>query len=162
MALLFDPYDPFPTPSRDLAKTAEDFIVGWARDAPRGVALLVHLPRDEISDASETALKEAIRRHFTYRADRVRGDLQELFRYGRISLAVGLAVLGLCVLGGRMIGVMFADGPAARFFSEGLIILGWVANWRPIEIFLYDWWPLLQRRRLFQRIAAAQVAIRLN
>ena len=49
-----------------------------------------------------------------------------------------------------------------RRVSATFFILGWVANWRPIEIFLYDWWPLLQRRRLFQRLAAAQVAIRPN
>ncbi len=22
------------------------------------------------------------------------------------------------------------------------MIIGWVAMWRPIEIFLYDWWPI--------------------
>jgi hypothetical protein len=41
-----------------------------------------------------------------------------------------------------------------------LIILGWVANWRPIEIFLYDWWPLAQRRRLYLRLASAPVEVR--
>lgn len=164
VALLFDPFDPFPTPSRDLAKTAEEFIVGWARETPETAPLriLVHLPSAEIAVDSERTLREAIRRHFDYRADRVRGDLQELLHYGRISLAVGLTVLGLCVLGGRVIGTMVADSPISRFFTEGLIILGWVANWRPIEIFLYDWWPLVQRRRLFQRLAAADVNIRAN
>jgi hypothetical protein len=24
--------------------------------------------------------------------------------------------------------------------EESLLIFGWVANWRPIEIFLSDWW----------------------
>jgi hypothetical protein len=43
--------------------------------------------------------------------------------------------------------------------DEGLIILGWVANWRPLEIFLYDWWPLARRRRLFQRLAEMPVEV---
>lgn len=35
-----------------------------------------------------------------------------------------------------------------------------VANWRPIEIFLYDWWPLARRRDLFRRLAAAKVELK--
>jgi hypothetical protein len=30
----------------------------------------------------------------------------------------------------------------ANVFREGLLIGGWVAMWRPIEVFLYDWWPI--------------------
>ena len=37
---------------------------------------------------------------------------------------------------------------------------GWVANWKPIEIFLYDWWPLARRRDLYRRLAAARVEVR--
>jgi hypothetical protein len=48
----------------------------------------------------------------------------------------------------------------ALILREGLIILGWVANWRPIEIFLYDWWPLVRKRRLLERLADATVIVR--
>jgi hypothetical protein len=41
--------------------------------------------------------------------------------------------------------------------SEGLLILGWVAMWRPVEIFLHDWWPELGKRKLFDRIAHMQI-----
>ena len=37
-----------------------------------------------------------------------------------------------------------------QFSNESLILLAWVANWRPIEIFLYDWLPLLRRRNLYR------------
>jgi hypothetical protein len=43
--------------------------------------------------------------------------------------------------------------------GEGLIILGWVANWRPLEIFLYEWWPIARRRNLYARLAAAEIAL---
>jgi hypothetical protein len=51
---------------------------------------------------------------------------------------------------------------AAHFIEEGFIIIGWVAYWRPLEIFLYDWWPLAQQRKLYRRIAAAPVAVRFD
>jgi hypothetical protein len=41
--------------------------------------------------------------------------------------------------------------------SEGLSILGWVAMWRPVEIFLYDWWPEIGKRRLFDRLASMPI-----
>ncbi|HKQ14338.1 MAG TPA: hypothetical protein VJT80_12965 [Steroidobacteraceae bacterium] len=40
---------------------------------------------------------------------------------------------------------------------EITLILGWVAMWKPVEIFLYDWWPDLDRRRLVERIAHMQI-----
>jgi hypothetical protein len=83
-----------------------------------------------------------------------------MFRIGRLSLAIGLAVLALCVLVGQAALVLIGSGPAGRILWEGLIILGWVANWRPIEIFLYDWWPLVRRRRLFQRLSQSTVETR--
>jgi hypothetical protein len=50
-------------------------------------------------------------------------------------------------------------GTVSRFFEEGLIILGWVANWRPIQTFLYDWWPVARRRDLYRRLAKASVKL---
>ncbi|MBS0383901.1 MAG: hypothetical protein JSS00_00965 [Proteobacteria bacterium] len=161
IAHLFDPFDPFPLPSRDLAKGAEDFITGWARELPHDapIEIVIHLPRSEAESDAAKGLQDAIARHFAYRAERVGGDVHELFRVGRLSLAIGLAVLVLCVAGGRILIGAFGDTPLTRVLAEGLSILGWVANWRPIEIFLYDWWPLLQRRRLLQRIAGSPVSI---
>jgi hypothetical protein len=46
--------------------------------------------------------------------------------------------------------------------SESLWIGGWVAMWRPMEIFLYDWWPLLRRIRLLRRLAVMEVRLELS
>jgi hypothetical protein len=158
-AHLFDPLDPFPIPSRDLSKTAEDFIVGWAREFPKdaSIRILMHIPREEMKTTEAADLKSAFANHFTQRVRSVSGDLNEMFRIGRRSLVIGLAVLVACVLGGQAALLVMGDSPAGRILWEGLIILGWVANWRPIEIFLYDWWPLVRRRRLFRRLSQATV-----
>lgn len=50
-------------------------------------------------------------------------------------------------------------GQLGSMIEEGLIILSWVANWRPIEIFLYDWWPIVRHRNLLLRLSNADVAI---
>lgn len=157
---LFDAFDPFPIPSRDLSQAAEDFIVGWARELPREAPLRIriHAPMQETANDG-AVLREAFANHFRYRARRMSGDIQELFAFGRLSLAIGLAVLALCVVAARSVFAVIGDANLARVVSEGLLILGWVANWRPIELFLYDWWPIMRRRKLYQRLAAASVEL---
>jgi hypothetical protein len=38
-----------------------------------------------------------------------------------------------------------------------LTIAGWVAMWRPMEIYLYDWWPLRRKSRLYQKLSQMPV-----
>ena len=42
---------------------------------------------------------------------------------------------------------------------EGLLIVGWVAMWRPLEVFLYDWWPIRAEAHLFDRLSTMPVRI---
>lgn len=158
---LFESFDPMPFRERDLDRNAEEYIVGWARELPRRsrIRIRVHLPQAEASHETAEAVREAFSRYFHYRAETTAGSLSELFRIGRYSLLVGLLLLALCLTAGEFVGRL----PGARHFAalakEGLIILGWVANWRPIEIFFYDWWPIVRRRRLFERLAQAKIEI---
>jgi len=56
-----------------------------------------------------------------------------------------------------VVAAFLADAPFRKIVEESFLILGWVANWRPLEIFLYDWWPLARRRDLYRRLSAAKV-----
>lgn len=158
---LFNTFDPTPFRDRDLDRDAEDHIVNWARELPRNVpiTIVVHLPIAETADKHAQDLSQALSRYFYYRAGISAGDLKELFRIGRYSLMVGFFVLAACLTAGRILRETFAEGELGRFLNEGLVILGWVANWRPIEIFLYEWWPIARRRNLFRRLAAAKITV---
>jgi len=158
---LFHTLDPMPFRDRDLDREAEDYIVGWARELPRKhpLRILVHMPASEALGEQAAELEQALQRYFAYRADTMTGELKELFRIGRYSLLIGIVVLGACLTLGHFLTGYIVVGDLGRYLNEGLIILGWVANWRPIEIFFYDWWPILRRRALFRRLAAAEVEI---
>lgn len=159
---LFDPFDPFPIPTRDLARGAEDFIVGWAQELPTGAALhiRVNLPDAAMAASEGGSLRAAIAGHFLYRARRTRSDMHELLMIAQMSLGIGLCVLAACTGLRQLVQSFVPSRSIAVFLAEGLVIVGWVANWRPIEILLYEWWPLLRRRRLFERLAAAEVELR--
>ena len=155
---LFHSLDPFPFRERDLDDDAEEFIVSWARELPtdQPLKIIVHLPDAQVSRPEAKELGAAITRYFNYRAHIVTLDLKELFRVGRQALAIGATVLSFSVLAGRAV-ANIAPGPVAQVVEESLLIFGWVANWRPIEIFLYEWWPIVRRRNLYRRLAAAEV-----
>jgi hypothetical protein len=156
---LFDTLDPMPFREKDLDREAEDYIVSWARELPRQapICIRVYLPADEAQSEQAKMLPQALGRYFSYRAEALRRDLGELFRIGRLSLAVGLVVLVLCVSGARI--AAQRGGQFGDLLREGLIILGWVANWRPIEIFLYEWWPIVRHRNLLRRLSKAEITV---
>ena len=157
---LFHSLDPLPYRERDLDERVEEYVVGWAGEMPSApVEIIIHLPQCEANREEAAHICEAVQNCFAYRAEVVGWELRDLFRVGRSSLAVGLAVLAICVLVGRALGDHFGTGYLGRFFDEGLIILGWVANWRPIQIFLYDWQPMVRRRKLLARLALATVRL---
>ena len=155
---LFNAIDPSPFRERDLDPRAEAFIVGWARELPRdaSLALRVHLERAGGRDDEATVLRGAVHEFFTQRASDSRRQLRELFRRGRISLAIALVFLGAAMAASDLIGGL----PRNRFaavLAEGLIIGGWVAMWRPLEIFLYDWWPIRRDAQLYDRLGEMPV-----
>jgi hypothetical protein len=50
-------------------------------------------------------------------------------------------------------------GAVGGIVRESLLIGGWVAVWRPLEVFLYDWWPVRARARLYDRLATMPVRV---
>jgi len=162
VAQLFHTLDPFPFRERDLDREAEDYIVGWARELPadRPIKIVIHFPDTVAQTNSARELTEAFGRYFADRSDAIRRDINELFRIGRLSLTIGVIILIACLMSAHFAVGLLLEGPFKRLAEESLLILGWVANWRPIEIFLYDWWPLVRRRALYLRLSKAIVESR--
>lgn len=159
---LFNAIDPSPFHERDLDPKAEEFIVDWSRtfpaDAP--LALVVYLEGHAEPSNDRVVLASAIREYFSQRAAASRRRLRELFRRGRISLAIALAFLAVSVIVGNALARYVAQTGAADVLREGFLIGGWVAMWRPLEVFLYDWWPIQAQARLFDRLSAMRVEIK--
>jgi hypothetical protein len=159
-AQLFNTLDPFPFPERDLSAEAERFIVEWARELPKDspIEILIHLQSGAAEAARTGDLADAITGWFEARAQAETRALHELFRDGRVGFLIGIGVLALCLLLSWFLSQRFEE-PFARVVSESFVIIGWVVIWRPAEIFLYDWLPLVRRRKLFDRLANAAVTV---
>jgi hypothetical protein len=78
---------------------------------------------------------------------------------GRRSLLIGVAFLAACLTASRLLfGV--GSGAFSSVGRESLTIGGWVAMWRPLGIYLYDWWPLLRRQRILKKLSQMPVEVR--
>jgi len=159
---LFDSLDPAPFRERDLDPKASEYIVDWARECPadRPLAMVVHLSLQPVAAGDALMLGEAVHEFYRGRAAATRQDLSRLFQTGRISLVIGLAFLAVAIVVGEALAALISKESYAGLVQETLIIGGWVALWRPLEIFLYDWWPLRSQARLYDRLAAMQVSLR--
>jgi len=158
---LFHSLDPTPFRERDLDPKAEEFIAEWARELHADVplALLIHVDRENASSEEIAMVRDAIRDYFGARANSVRRRLRLLLRVGRTSLLIGLVFLSTLILAGDLASAMLRDTRFGGVVRESLLIGGWVAMWRPLEIFLYDWWPMRAEARLFDRLSAMTVRL---
>jgi hypothetical protein len=161
LSQLFDTRDPSPFRERDLDPKADEFIVDSARELcsrrPREIVLHLHEAPDD-PDA-QRVVSDAIRTHFARRSEFSRRELRALMRRGLVSLAIGLTFLVTLFLIAQAGGLVTAETGFPSLVRESLLIIGWVAMWRPLEIFLYDWWPIAREQRLHDRLSRIEVRI---
>lgn len=157
---MFDTLDPSPFREQDLARSAEEYIVESVKELHGAVPsqLVVHLD-GPISGDDERVLANAVHAHFARRAQHLRLNLRALMRQGVISLAIGVTFLVVFFIIGQAVVRMLGESPWSTLARESLLIGGWVAMWRPLEIFLYAWWPLLGERRMHERLSRIQVRV---
>ncbi len=157
---LFNSLDPTPFLNKDLDRACEAFIENWALSLPdeSHLHIIVHVENLTDATAAGELVSEAIHNYYGYKIELVQGQLRQLLGLGRTSLAVGLVFVTSCLLLAEAFASVLpvAAGKIAR---ESLTIIGWVALWRPIQIFLYDWWPLKKRIRVFHNLQFARVSV---
>jgi hypothetical protein len=161
MRQLFNAMDPAPFRERDLDPNAETYIVEWARETRPGepLRLVVHLGREAAPAGQESMLRDAVDGYFKQRATSTWRELRQLFRVGRISLVIGLAFLAGAIVTGEFVAGLVGKASYGGIIKESFVIGGWVALWRPLEIFLYDWWPIRAQARLFERLGEMDVRV---
>jgi hypothetical protein len=158
---LYDPFDPAPLHERELDAGADEYIYNAVDEFPlkKSLEIMIYLPPSEISDNVQLAIKKAIKNHFTYKRTLNEIDLKRLLKRGRRNLFIALFFLFLCLLLIRLLST-FEESLLNTMVSEGLLIIGWVAMWEPVHIFLYGWWPIVHRRRIYDKIIEMNVYVR--
>ena len=159
LAQLFNSMDPSPFLDRDLDHDAEEFIVSWAHELPKshGFELVIHLATPPEPERAAD-VENAVQHYFANRAEIKRREFRLLLRRGHVNLLIGLLFLTACLLASGLAANIGQEALAA-IVREGFIIAGWVAMWRPIQIYLYDWWPVRDEWRALQQLARMHVRL---
>jgi hypothetical protein len=159
---LFNSFDPAPFLEKDLDADAEKYIVDSVQelhlDTP--IMLVLHLPQAACTDEAASDVPAAIHNYFLYRAEIASKELRFTLQQGRIALIIGLVFLILCIAAQQIISSLEKTGMLWSIIEEGFLISGWVAMWRPIQVFLYDWWPIRHRRRIYEKLVHIPVSLR--
>jgi hypothetical protein len=136
-------------------------LLNQLRPQPRGVPLRTTLVLPAAARAAdlEPRCRAALRAVLERRLERNRNDARSLRQEGYATLWRGLLFLALCLLGSRILAeVTLLPGFVERFLDEGLVIAGWVALWYPLDVLLYQRWPLARERRLYESIRDTALA----
>jgi hypothetical protein len=154
---LYDSLNPSPFREKALDRHAEDYLVESVMELARNepLNLRIHLP--ETLHGLVGAVEQSIHAHFRLKHSQAQRQHRHRMRVGRVALLIGLVVLVSCLLLRGALGAAI-DGPARPVLEEGLLILGWVAMWRPVEILLFERWESRHDRRMLDRLARIPVA----
>jgi hypothetical protein len=159
MGQLFNSMDPSPLENKDLNDDVDEFIVSSSQEYRPDQALTLRIYLEEWPAEDPTDLVEnSIHNYFAYRANLSHLAFRRLMRRGRASLLIGLLFLATCLFTTKLL-LGDLGGTWARIVRESLTIAGWVAMWRPMEIYLYDWWPLRRQGRLYLKLSQIPVQI---
>ena len=153
---LFERLDPTPVADRHLEEKVEQFIIHQAEEKRSAeYRLVVRIPGTASApDAAEIA--SAIGHHFRHRAEEESARLRALIVDGRRDVMIGLLFLFVCGAA-ALFAVRVLTPTLGVFVEQGLLILGWVALWRPADLFLYDLRPIRRRRDLFAALSRMDV-----
>ncbi len=136
-------------------------LLGAADELPRKAPMKLVFWISEAPSAGlpDATLTEAVRAHLEYEVARLDRQIQQHMRRGQVFLLFGLTVLVVFLTLAELTSAM-PTGHLRQIVREGLVITGWVAMWRPIEVLLYDWWPLVEERRVYERLYEAPIEVR--
>jgi hypothetical protein len=156
----FNTIDPSPFHEKDLDHDLEEFIVSWATEYPlqEKLRLVIYLQNPPAGTDAQSVIEKAVHNYFAYKTDLNHRELKLLFREGRISLLIGIIFLTVCLSGGQIANRL--QIPGANIVEASLTIAGWVAMWRPMEVFLYGWWPLRRAGKVYRKLSSVPVEVR--
>ncbi len=155
---LFEAWDPSPVEQRRLHSDLVRYLTEAVEEVGLDKSVQFNLYLHDVSDVRPAQLIHAMQHHFAQLAKHARAQLRRAIKQGHVVLALGVFT-GLLLL--RVL-TKVQDEPSSSWHAmlqEGLTVLVWVALWRPIEIALFEWWPLLQRTRLYRKLASSQITI---
>jgi len=145
--------------NRLLNSDAEEFIIEEAikHRYRSAINLKVYLPLDTLNRSQE--IEAAIHQHFAYRKNKSLNQLRRTLQLGWRGLLIAIVFLSILVSFTLFVISQMPEGGLSIIFREILIILGWVALWRPADLLLYEWRQFKRDANLYERLEHCKVEV---
>lgn len=158
---LFDVRDPSPFRERDLDDDFVEYILSATREFAFSTPLkvVIYVEEPESTELSQASILEAIQSYLHYQIELQRKTLKQFVRRGQLFFLIGALILSACLITAQKLETLGQEG-LISIFKEGLVIFGWVSMWKPIELILYDWYPLYEKLRLYKKLILTETEIR--
>jgi hypothetical protein len=157
---LFNSFDPAPFYEKEIDTSAEQYIVDIVKDFPKKTQfdILIYLPAGQCDCEEAKKIIPAIHTHFAYRALATDRKLRAKFRFGRWALLVGLSFMVIAMVARQFAGTLH-NSFLAQLLSDSLLIIGWAAMWEPITVLLYELWPIVREKKIYEKISRMDIGI---
>jgi len=157
----YNSFDPAPFRERDLDPKAVEYIVDCVKEhtLKTKISLLILVPNEQLNDELVSSVKSAIKTYFDAETNIIKRKFKRIIYQGRKAFMIGIFFLVAALSFSELINSHFS-GFLFRILSEGLFIASWVGLWYPISVFLYDWWPIVNERKVFEKIRDISVKIK--
>ncbi len=159
---LYNSFDPAPFHEKQLDQEAEQYIVDIVRDFPNSTEfkIVIYLPEGLSCCDESQKIPESIRNHFRYLAMMQERKYRERRDYGKISILIGLSFLAVAMVASQAVDDYLSAYPLAHLAAIALEVAGWVAMWEPVTVFLYQLWPILSQKKLYEKISRMETDVR--
>jgi len=157
---LFNSFDPAPFHEKELDSAAEHYIVGTVDDFPKKTRfrIVIYLPPDLVGTVAAQKIRPAIQNHFEYKTLVAERAFRSRLKYGRFTLLLGLSFLFFSLFVGESV-LNFSNSFASQLAAHALLIAGWAAMWEPVTVLLYELYPLVQKKKTYQKISTMEIDI---
>jgi len=159
---IFDEKDPAPFRMKDLDYDAIEYITSAVNEFPFStpMKIVVYVEQsEEDAQISPHSLINAVHSFYSYEEDLAKKKLQKKLSQGQLAFFIGTLFLLFCLVLTEIVNTIQFHEFLKKFLLEGLGIIGWVALWHPVNIFLYEWWPIAAQRKIYEKISTVPVEV---
>ena len=156
---VFDDWDPSPATIRDLDEEIEEYLISCVQEiGPKQLGKVRFFFDQKPSEPEVKALINAFSDFFKVQEHKELVNVKAVLKLGLKSLILGLSFLILAIFTSKFV---HSNSPVfwEAVLKEGFLLLGWVSMWKPINIFLYDWWPFLDRVKIFNCLSQVDLEV---
>jgi hypothetical protein len=143
-------------------------IEGWIRTIISTISaygmnkeyqILIHSPAS-LNNLEVVAIQRKLKEFYQIHTHELKNDLREMHIETRVSLSKGIPIMIIALSLDFFIDSLKDPETYTEFILiESFDIIGWVSMWKPMELMLYERWPLKRKLKSYDKMLTVPIKI---